>query len=89
MARQDSIIKLNGTIDGISFYKSKDGHLARKAGGVSKARIASDPAFIRTRENGSEFGRGDPGSAEAAAGPGAPRGGRRTARSAGPGVQTG
>ena len=57
MARQDSIIKLNGTIDGISFYKSKDGHLARKAGGVSKARIASDPAFIRTRENGSEFGR--------------------------------
>ena len=57
MARQDSIIKLNGTIDGISFYKSKDGHLARKAGGESKARIASDPAFIRTRENGSEFGR--------------------------------
>ena len=57
MARQDSIIKLNGTIDGISFYKSKDGHLARKAGGVSAQRIASDPAFVRTRENGSEFGR--------------------------------
>lgn len=57
MARQDSIIKLNGTIDGISFYKTADGHLARKAGGVSAQRIATDPAFVRTRENGSEFGR--------------------------------
>ena len=57
MARQDSIFKLKGTIDGVSFYKSKDGHLARKAGGVSAQRIASDPAFVRTRENGSEFGR--------------------------------
>jgi hypothetical protein len=57
MAEQIGIIPLRGTIDNISFYKSKDGVLARKKGGVSASRIASDPAFQRTRENGAEFGR--------------------------------
>lgn len=57
MAKQASIIKLKGTIGGISFYKSKDGYLAREKGGVEGTRIASDPAFQRTRENGAEFGR--------------------------------
>lgn len=55
MAQQKSIIKLQGTIGGISFYKSKDGYLAREKGGVDASRIASDPAFARTRENGAEF----------------------------------
>jgi hypothetical protein len=31
--------------------------LAREKGGIDASRIASDPAFQRTRENGSEFGR--------------------------------
>ena len=57
MARQKSIIKLDGTIGGITFYKSKDGYLAREKGGVSAERIKNDPTFQRTRENGSEFGR--------------------------------
>lgn len=57
MARQRSIIKLGGTIGGITFYKSKDGYLAREKGGVSADRIRNDPAFQRTRENGAEFGR--------------------------------
>jgi hypothetical protein len=57
MARQKGIIKLKGTIGDITFYKTKDGHLAREKGGVDASRIASDPAFQRTRENGSEFGR--------------------------------
>ena len=57
MARQKSIIKLQGTIDDISFVKTQDGYLARKATSVNSARIASDPAFQRTRENNSEFGR--------------------------------
>lgn len=57
MARQKSIIKLDGTIGGITFYKSKDGYLAREKGGVSAERIRNDPAFQRTRENGAEFGR--------------------------------
>ena len=57
MAKQSGIIKLKGTIGGISFYKSSDGYLAREKGGVDANRIANDPAFQRTRENGSEFGR--------------------------------
>jgi hypothetical protein len=57
MAQQKGIIKLDGTIGGITFYKSQDGYLAREKGGVSGDRIANDPAFQRTRENGEEFGR--------------------------------
>lgn len=55
MAQQKSILKLQGTIGGITFYKSKDGYLAREKGGVDASRIANDPGFARTRENGAEF----------------------------------
>jgi hypothetical protein len=61
MAKQTGIIKLKGTIGGISFYKTSDGHLAREKGGVDKSRIQNDPAFQRTRENGAEFGRAGKG----------------------------
>ena len=61
MARQTGIIKLKGTLGDISFYKTSDGHLARTKGGVEASRIANDPAFQRTRENGSEFGRAGKG----------------------------
>jgi hypothetical protein len=57
MARQKGIIKLKGTIGDITFYKTKDGYIAREKGGIDANRVASDPAFQRTRENGSEFGR--------------------------------
>jgi hypothetical protein len=57
MARQKGIIKLKGTIGDITFYKTQDGHLAREKGSLDASRIANDPAFQRTRENGSEFGR--------------------------------
>jgi hypothetical protein len=57
MARQKGIIKLKGTIGDITFYKSKDGYMARERGGIDGQRIASDPKFQRTRENGAEFGR--------------------------------
>jgi hypothetical protein len=56
MAKQTGIIKLKGTIGDISFYKTTDGHLARGKGGIDPERIKNDPAFQRTRENGSEFG---------------------------------
>lgn len=56
MAKQKGILKLDGTIGGITFYKSQDGYLAREKGGVDGNRIATDPAFQRTRENGNEFG---------------------------------
>jgi len=57
MARKKGIIKLKGTIGDITLYKTQDGHLAREKGGIDASRIASDPAFQRTRENVSEFGR--------------------------------
>lgn len=57
MARQNGIIKLKGTIGDITFYKTQDGHLAREKGSLDANRIKNDPAFQRTRENGSEFGR--------------------------------
>lgn len=56
MAKQKGIIKLAGTVGGITFYKSQDGYLAREKGDVDGERIASDPNFQRTRENGAEFG---------------------------------
>lgn len=56
MAKQNGFLKVEGTLGDISFYKSKDRFLIRAKGGVSKERIMSDPAFKRTRENGTEFG---------------------------------
>lgn len=57
MAQQKGILPLRGTIGNITFYKSKEGYLAREKGGIDAKRIATDPAFQRTRENGLEFGR--------------------------------
>ncbi|MDQ3191285.1 MAG: hypothetical protein M3Q58_06810 [Bacteroidota bacterium] len=56
MARQNGILKIEGTIQDLTFYKTKDGHLVKTKSSISKERIANDPAFVRTRENGSEFG---------------------------------
>lgn len=57
MAKQTGIIPLKGTIGNITFFKSKDGYMAREKGGISAERMKNDPAFQRTRENGQEFGR--------------------------------
>lgn len=57
MAKQKGIIPIQGTIGNMTFYKSGDGFMIREKGGVSGKRIASDPTFQRTRENGQEFGR--------------------------------
>ena len=56
MARLKGILKIEGTLDELTFYKTQDGHLVKTKGGVSADRIANDPNFQRTRENGSEFG---------------------------------
>lgn len=55
MGKLTGIIKLEGTFDGLTFYKTKDGYLVKTKSGVSKNRIMNDPAFVRTRENLSEF----------------------------------
>ena len=56
MAKQTGLFKIKGTLDNVTFYKSKDGHLAKMKTSIDGARIATDPSFARTRENGSEFG---------------------------------
>lgn len=56
MAKLKSLIKVEGTLDDLTFYKGREGYLVRTKGGISKSRMAKDPAFARTRENGSEFG---------------------------------
>jgi hypothetical protein len=45
MAQQKGIIKLDGTIGGITFYKSKDGYLAREKGGVSAKELQMIQTF--------------------------------------------
>jgi hypothetical protein len=57
MPKQKGILPLQGTMGNITFYKGKTGYLAREKGGIDAARMAKDPAFARTRENGEEFGR--------------------------------
>lgn len=56
MARLKGLLKIEGTLDELTFYKTQDGHLVKTKSGVSGDRIANDPTFQRTRENGSEFG---------------------------------
>jgi hypothetical protein len=57
MAKQRGLFKAEGTLDEFSFYKSADGFMIRQKGGVSAERMATDPAFERTRENQKEFAR--------------------------------
>ena len=57
MAQQTGHLPVKGRIGNLSFYKTRDGYLVKDKGGIAANRIASDPAFQRTRENGSEFGR--------------------------------
>ena len=57
MARQVSLVKFEGKIGDLSFYKDKRGYQARMKGGPTKDQINSDPRFQRTKENGLEFGR--------------------------------
>ena len=57
MAIQKGSINLEGKIGNLSFYKSSGLQQVRQHSGVSKARIAKDPRYARTRENNVEFGR--------------------------------
>lgn len=50
MAQQKGILPVRGTIGNLTFYKSQDSYLVREKGGIEAKRMASDPAFQRTRE---------------------------------------
>src|ERR1043165_9825679 len=55
MAKQSGIFPIEGTLDNVTFLKTKDGYIVKKKTAISAERIATDPAFERTRENGREF----------------------------------
>lgn len=55
MAKSNGILKIEGTIEDLTFYKKDGQNFVRRKGGVSKERIANDPNFVRTRENNNEF----------------------------------
>ncbi|WP_026705285.1 hypothetical protein [Flavobacterium soli] len=60
MARLKGILKLRGTLGGLTFYQRKDmkgATLVKQQNTLTKERIHADPAFERTRENYQEFGR--------------------------------
>lgn len=58
MGRQKSIMNLEGRVGNFSFYKGRDGYGARDSeGGVTAERVLEDEGYVRTRENGAEFGR--------------------------------
>lgn len=58
MARQKGPLKYVGTLGEVRHFKIKgnEGFFAGLKGGPSAEQIASDPAFVRTRENMNEFG---------------------------------
>lgn len=56
MAKLKSLLKVQGTLDDVNFYKRGNRYFARLKGGVDGSRIATDPKFRRTRENAAEFG---------------------------------
>jgi hypothetical protein len=56
MPKQKGIIKLKGSMGGITFYKRNGQDLSRETNGPDKNKILHDPNFIRTRENNQEFG---------------------------------
>ncbi len=59
MAKQEGIIKLSGTIDGINFFKDRNGiHRARKVGGgFTRKAIKTKPSMKPVRDINGDFGR--------------------------------
>ena len=56
MPIQKGVFKIEGTLDDVTFYRSRDGrYLVKTKSAVNADRIKNDPAYARTRENGSEF----------------------------------
>lgn len=56
MAKLKSFVKLEGTLDGLTFYQKDGQSFVKTKSGVSRNRILKDRAFKRTRENMREFG---------------------------------
>ena len=57
MPRQTGLIKIVGTIDGVTYYIMKGEHYARRKSSLDRKRILRDPHFERFRECSKLFGR--------------------------------
>jgi hypothetical protein len=57
MAKLKGPLKIQGTLGDITFAKTTDGYIAKEKTSLDGKRIATDPSFQRTRENGAEFSR--------------------------------
>jgi hypothetical protein len=55
MAKLTGILPLSGSIENITFTKTKYGIIAKKKAGISKERIETEPNFQKTRENIGDF----------------------------------
>jgi len=56
MDHQINLLKMIGTLNGLSFLHTKHGGFFRRKGGASRNQIKTKPAFARTREINKEFG---------------------------------
>ncbi|WP_111307135.1 hypothetical protein [Confluentibacter sediminis] len=56
MPKQKGLIKIKGTLNGVSYYQLNGIDVARRAVGPSKERIQTDPAFVKVKHNNQEFG---------------------------------
>ncbi len=56
MAQQKGILKIEGTMGNMTFYKKDGQYLVKEKSAISADKIANNPNFERTRENNSEFG---------------------------------
>ena len=56
MAKNNSFIRLEGTLDGLTFFRKNGESFVKTKNRVSRNRIMNDPAYKRTRENMREFG---------------------------------
>lgn len=55
MAKAKGIMKIEGTVEDLTFYRMDGKNYVRTKGGVSRERIMKDSNFARTRENMMEF----------------------------------
>ena len=46
MGRVGGILRIEGTLDNMTFYKTADGRLVRTKGGPTKEQVRTDPAFL-------------------------------------------
>lgn len=57
MAKITSMLQIEGTIGGITFYKTKNGYFAKRKTSISRTRLMKDPAYAGTRVNMALFTR--------------------------------